>query len=144
MIHCSERIKIKLTHLLQDNQAERVAGLIGKIQGNDYIVCDALPARNEDSRPAEEFYISASQMARLALEAQRQGLILLGVAHSHLAHHPSFPSEADIRYCRHAVNAMYHPASATLCWFDSSGELWRERLASPAAAPAGLPALAFS
>jgi proteasome lid subunit RPN8/RPN11 len=144
MIRCSDRVKSKLTHLLWDDQIERVACLIGKIEGGEFVVCDVIPARNEDLKPAEEFYISANQMVRLSIEAQRRGLILLGVAHSHLPHHPSVPSEADIHYCRHAVNAMYHPATATLSWFDSTGELWRERMAVPARAPARIPAPAFS
>ena len=143
MIRCSDHVKHKLTDLLWDDHIERVAGMIGTIEGNDYIVRDVLPARNEDYRPSEEFYISGGQMAQLAREAQRRGFILLGVAHSHLPHHPSVPSEADIHYCRHAVNAMFHPASSTLSWFDSTGELRRERLPVPAPAAAGFPVLAF-
>jgi proteasome lid subunit RPN8/RPN11 len=144
MIHCSQRIKSRLTALLWDDQIERVACLIGSIDGDDFIVADVLPAQNEDYKPAEEFYISGQQMSRLAGEAQRRGYMLIGVAHSHLPHHPAVPSEADIRYCRHVVNVMYHPASQTLSWFNASGELWRELAALPQRqALAPVPAFAF-
>lgn len=143
MIHCSGRIKSRLARLLWDDTIERVACLIGDIEGEDFIVRDVLPARNEDYKPAEEFYISAAQMRGLTAEAQRRGYFLLGVAHSHRPHHPSVPSEADIRYCRHAVNVVVHPASAALTWFDQTGELGCETLNSPLAAPAMAPALAF-
>jgi proteasome lid subunit RPN8/RPN11 len=144
MIHCSPRIKTRIAALLWDDQIERVACLIGSIEGDDFIVSDVLPARNEDYKPAEEFYISGQQMSRLASEAQRRGYLLIGVAHSHLPHHPAVPSEADIRYCRHPVNVMIHPASQTLSWFNASGELWRETAAAPQRRPsAPTPVFAF-
>jgi proteasome lid subunit RPN8/RPN11 len=144
MIQCSQNVKSRLADLLRDDQIERVACLIGKIEGGDYIVQDLLPARNEDDKPAEEFFISARQMSRLAVEAQRRGCTLLGVAHSHLPHHPSFPSEADIHYCRHTINVMYHAASNTLAWFNSTGELGREKAVAAQSAPRSLPLFAFS
>ncbi len=144
MIHCPERVKNKLATLLWDGQVERVACLIGRMEGDDFFVVDVLPARNEDDKPAEEFFISARQMSRLAVEAGRRGATLLGVAHSHLPHHPSFPSKADITCCRHAVNVMYHAAAGTLSWFNSTGELWREPVSLPRSVPAPAAALAFS
>jgi proteasome lid subunit RPN8/RPN11 len=143
MIQCNDRVKNKIASLLWDDRVERVACLIGKIEWEQTFVLDVLPARNEDDKPAEEFFISARQMERLAGEAQRRGCILIGVAHSHLPHHPSYPSKADITYCRHAVNVMYHAASGTLSWFNPSGELWHEALVDDRAVPAAAPVLVF-
>ncbi len=131
MIKYNDAVITKLTKLLWDEQYERVACLLGKQVGDDILVLDVLAARNEDARPAEEFYISSQQMERVRMEAQRRGYLLLGVGHSHLPHHPPTPSEADIRYCRHAVNIMYHPASNTLCWFDREGEFGRQIVEPP-------------
>jgi len=143
MIKCNQSTMDKLTHLLWDDQVEQVACLAGKQEGEDYLVTDVLPARNEDYRPAEEFFISARQMAWISAEAQHKGIQLLGVAHTHLAHHPLAPSEADIRYCKHAVNLVYHPASNTVTWFNCAGEIHRERVSKIRSLQVPSPSLAF-
>ncbi|MDD5371677.1 MAG: Mov34/MPN/PAD-1 family protein [Anaerolineaceae bacterium] len=144
MIHYKQNILSKLTSILWDDQYERVACLIGEKIGDDFLVTDVIPARNEDYRPAEEFFISGMQMRSHVMEAERRGSTLLGVAHSHLPHHPSVPSEADIHYCRHALNAVYHPSTDTLTWFNAKGELKQETVNSPRPriAPALTPAFA--
>ena len=144
MIKCNHSTMDKLTHLLWDDRVEQVACLVGERDGEDYLVTDVLPARNEDNRPAEEFFISARQMAWLSAEAARKGNQLLGVAHTHLAHHPPEPSIADVRYCKHAVNLVYHPASSTITWFNCAGEIRRERVSEVRPLLIPRPALAFA
>lgn len=144
MIHYKYNTLVKLTHLLWDDRCEQVACLIGERNGDDFFITDVIPARNEDCRPADEFFISGAQMSAHAQEAHRRGGMLLGVAHSHLPNHPSVPSEADIHYCRHALNAVYHPSTNTLTWFNAHGELKHETVNSPRqqVLPTALPAFA--
>lgn len=123
MIHCETNLLVKLAHHLSGAQTEKVAALIGRKEGEDYYVLDILPAKNEDEDPVEKFYVSKAQLEKLTCDAYQQGCSLLGIAHSHLAHHPLYPSMADVRYCRHGVNAVYHPKSRTLTWFNSKGAI---------------------
>jgi proteasome lid subunit RPN8/RPN11 len=144
MIKYDETVLNKLTQLLGDQRSERVACLVGKKSGEDFVILDILPARNEDYRPTEEFYVSGQQMSAISKEAQRRGYSVLGVAHSHMPHHPSVPSQADIQCCRHPVNAVYHPTTSALTWFNSNGQIKREFLIilHPQGAPNPLPMLA--
>ena len=123
MIHCELKILSKLTRCLSGSSIEQVAALIGRQEGDDYIVMGVLSATNEDEDPAEKFYVSKAQLEKLAVQASQKGCFLLGIAHSHLPHHPAYPSMADIRYCRHMVNAVYHPTSHSLTWFNNKGAL---------------------
>lgn len=115
---------------MADRKIERVAALIGKRVGDDYVVLDVLPARNEDQDPENKFFVSNQQLDRLILRAQKKGYLLLGIAHSHPAHHPELPSLADMHHCRHAVNAVYHPSTRSLTWFNNQGELNRQAVST--------------
>jgi proteasome lid subunit RPN8/RPN11 len=126
MIHCETKLLVKLARYLSGSQIEQVAALIGRKEGEDYFVLDILPAQNEDEDPVEKFYISKTQLEKLSGDAHRQGCTLLGIAHSHLPHHPAYPSMADVRYCRHGINAVYHPMTQTLTWFNNKGALSRQ------------------
>lgn len=128
MIKYDETILEKLAQLLGDQRSEHVACLVGRRSGEDFFVQDILPARNEDYRPTEEFFVSGRQMSAISREAQRRGYTVLGVAHSHMPHHPSMPSQADIDCCRHPLNAVYHPTTSALTWFNSNGQIKREFL----------------
>jgi proteasome lid subunit RPN8/RPN11 len=123
MIYCEPKLLDKLTRCLSGTKTEQVAALIGNKDGDDFFVVDVLPGKNEDEDPSEKFYISRVQLEKMTAEALRQGYSLLGIAHSHLPHHPSNPSLADIRYCRHMVNAVYHPTSRSLTWFNNHGAI---------------------
>jgi proteasome lid subunit RPN8/RPN11 len=123
MIHCDPAFYIKLSFYLADDKVEQVVALIGKMVGEDYYVTDVIPARNEDPDPANMFYVSNQQVHNLMVEANRKGCTILGFAHSHPSHHPSTPSVADIRFCRHNVNAVYHPSTHYLTWFNDTGEI---------------------
>lgn len=133
MIHCEPKILTKLARYLSDTAFEKVAALIGRKEGDDFFVLGVLPATNEDEDPAEKFYVSKGQLEKLAREASLKDCSLLGIAHSHLPHHPALPSTADIRYCRHLVNAVYHPTSQSLTWFNSQGPLASQSLKRPRA-----------
>jgi proteasome lid subunit RPN8/RPN11 len=144
MIKYDETVLNKLAQHLGDPRSERVACLIGYKAEEDYFITDIIPARNEDYHPTEEFYISGRQMSAINKEAQRRGYIILGVAHSHLPHHPSVPSQADVDCCRHPVNAVYHPTTSALTWFNTNGQIKREFLIhlQQQGSPNLLPALA--
>ena len=135
MIHCEQAFYIKLSYYLADHEVERVAALIGKKVGDDYFVTDVLPAQNEDRDPANMFFVSNRQVHHLMLQASQQGEMLLGFAHSHPSHHPSNPSMADIRACRHNINAVYHPATQSLIWFNGAGEIASQAVHSYAYLP---------
>ena len=128
MIKCDEAVLRKLASYLGDQRSEHVACLVGIKSGEEYYILDVLPARNEDYRPTEEFFVSGRQMSAISKEAQRRGYSVLGVAHSHMPYHPSIPSQADINCCRHPVNAVYHPATSALTWFNGHGPIKREFL----------------
>jgi proteasome lid subunit RPN8/RPN11 len=130
MIQYTEKIVTKLTRLLRGDNTEQVACLIGEKDGEEYKIMDILPAQNEDYTPSEEFYISGRQMNTIVETARRRGWVVLGIAHSHMSHHPPYPSQADMQYCRHAINVVYHPSSQLLTWFNADGEIKRE-LAEP-------------
>jgi proteasome lid subunit RPN8/RPN11 len=122
MIHCTPNIMVRLSQKLSDRKVECVAALIGKKVGSDYYVTDLLSARNEDADPEKRFFVSMRQMSHLADQAQRKDCIILGIAHSHPGELPVTPSTADILNCRYAVNAVYHPETRSLTWFNSQGE----------------------
>lgn len=128
MVHCSTKMLIKLSFYLSDRKVERVVVLIGKKTGRGYEVMDVLRANNEDHDPANKFFISNRQLNRLEAQASQKGYSVIGIAHSHPAHHPVLPSIADVQYCAHAVNAVYHPATRSLTWFNKMGELVQERV----------------
>jgi proteasome lid subunit RPN8/RPN11 len=122
MIHCTPNVLVRLSQKLSDRKVECVAALIGKKIGSDYYVTEILTAQNEDADPEKRFFISLRQMALLAAQAERKGCMILGIAHSHPGSLPVSPSTADILNCRHAVNAVYHPDTCSLTWFNSQGE----------------------
>jgi len=126
MIRCSNALLIKLSLLLSDRKVERVAVFIGKKVGSDYVVTDVLPARNEDLDPENKFFVSNRQLSRVMSRAQQKGCLVLGIAHSHPAHHPPLPSIADFNHTYYAVNAVYHPATRSLTWFNQRGELTQQ------------------
>lgn len=122
MIHCTPNVLIRLSQKLSDRKVECVAALIGKKVGSDYYVTEILTARNEDADPDKRFFVSIRQMSQLTVQAQRKGCMILGIAHSHPGSLPVSPSTADILNCRHAVNAVYHPETRSVTWFNSQGE----------------------
>jgi proteasome lid subunit RPN8/RPN11 len=132
MIHCEAKLLVKLTRHLSSSKIEQVVALVGRKEGEDFYVLDVLPAKNEDEDPSEKFYISKAQLEALTSEAYRKGFSLLGIAHSHLPHHPAYPSMADIRFCRHMVNAVYHPTTRSLTWFDQKGAIAQQSIAQRA------------
>lgn len=79
---------------------EEGAGLLlGLDQGERRIVQDLLPLDNsrEETARHNRYLITPQDLLRGEQEAERQGLVILGVFHSH-PDHPSQPSEFDREY----------------------------------------------
>jgi proteasome lid subunit RPN8/RPN11 len=121
MIRYNPKILRRLSRLLSDVQIEQVAVFIGQIDGNDFYVEDVLSAVNESCDTCTSFFVSNHQIGQLMIKAQRRGSMFLGIVHTHLRHHPAAPSQADFGNCKHAVNAVFHPSSGRLTFFDNNG-----------------------
>jgi proteasome lid subunit RPN8/RPN11 len=140
MIHYDARILVRLSRLLPDIQTEQVAVFTGRAAGHDYMIDNILLAVNECT-DRSKFFISNRQIGRIMQRAGRSGQILLGVVHTHPAEQASNPSQADLTNCLHAVNAVYHPASGRLTFFNSSGIIHAEMIQT---APVGIFSPGFS
>jgi proteasome lid subunit RPN8/RPN11 len=114
----------RLPRLLTDTRHEEVAAFVGRAVGEDYYVEDVLPAVNECSDSRNHFFISNRQVSRLMVKAQRRGLMLLGIIHTHPDEVPPSPSQADVTNCQYAVNAVFQPSRGQLTFFDSSGVIF--------------------
>lgn len=69
--------------------------LVGKRDGENFVVTEAPTATNENSdRPKVWYDLSPDQQRRIEKEAGTRGLAVLGFYHSH-PDHPARPSEGD-------------------------------------------------
>jgi proteasome lid subunit RPN8/RPN11 len=69
--------------------------LVGRREGDDYVVTEAPTATNENSdRPKVWYDLSPADQLRVSKEAQKRGLDVIGFYHSH-PDHPAAPSEGD-------------------------------------------------
>ncbi len=127
MIHYDALILNRLLRLLPDVQTEQVAVFTGRAAGMDYIIENVIAADNECS-DRSKFFISNCQIGRIMQKAGQSGQMVLGVVHTHPAGHPAAPSQADLANCLHAVNAVYHPASGRITFFNAGGIMHTEMI----------------
>lgn len=84
------------THCEAAYPEEGAGFLLGHLQGDERVVTDilALPNAREDEARRNRYLLSPQDVARAEDEADRRGLSLLGVFHSH-PDCPNTPSEFD-------------------------------------------------
>lgn len=69
--------------------------LVGRRTGDDFVVLEAPVAGNENTdRPRVWYDLSPQDQLRVTKEAEKRGLQVLGIYHSH-PDHPARPSEGD-------------------------------------------------
>lgn len=69
--------------------------LVGRRRGADFVVTEAPAAANENTdRPRVWYDLSPQDQLRIGKEAEKRGLEVLGIYHSH-PDHPARPSEGD-------------------------------------------------
>jgi len=69
--------------------------LVGRRDGEDFVVTEAPTASNENTdRPKVWYDLSPEDQLRISKDAQKRGLDVIGYYHSH-PDHPAAPSEGD-------------------------------------------------
>ena len=79
--------------------------LVGRREGDDFVVTEAPTAHNENTdRPRVWYDLSPADQLRIAKDAQKRGLDVIGYYHSH-PDHPALPSEGDRSRAEHHQEA---------------------------------------
>jgi proteasome lid subunit RPN8/RPN11 len=99
-IHIPQQILSKVQAHGEKSYPEEGAGLMfGRVQNGDRWVENMLFLENarEDGTRHNRYLITAEDMLRCEQEADKQGLSIIGIFHSH-PDHPDLPSEFDREY----------------------------------------------
>ncbi len=114
-------VQTEIRRHAQEGYPEEVVGLIlghvaeSRREASAYL---RLPNQSPSSSRGRRYWIGPGEMMQAEAEAEKRGLEILGVAHSH-PDHPAFPSESDREWAL--------PWYVYLITSTSSGELGESR-----------------
>jgi len=134
-IICPALIKAQIPALLWDIEQERVAILAGHANDGTVHIAAILEAENMHHDPHNHFALKSAQWKRLKREAERKGLQIVGLVHSHPEGHPAEASSQDLAIAKRwravIVGAVFHSLTGQLIWYNGDGEISREALRLP-------------
>jgi len=112
-------------------EEERVAVLVGQTENGKVRIEDIWEAMNLHANPTAHYALTRAQWESLHARAAHEGLVLVGLIHSHPPPHPDCPSGRDCHFCPLPIMAVYHCTSSTLILYDREGETERIEIRLP-------------
>ncbi len=106
-----EDLELLLRHAKKERPYEAVAVLLGTREGDRFTVRAVKPMRNV-LRSTTEFHIDPVELYNTYMEAERRGLNVIGIFHSHPA--PPYPSFLDMKYMR--LNPVVWLIASSIDW----------------------------
>ena len=106
-----EDIELLLKHARKEHPYEAVAVLLGIQKEGKFIVRVVRPMKNV-LRSTTEFHVDPAELYNTYMEAEEQGLNVIGIFHSHPA--PPYPSFLDMKYMK--LNPIVWLIASSIDW----------------------------